>query len=918
MVSLEKYALAIATLSGLLLSCSDNLDDVSEDDLNPPGEIPADAENFTRSAPVVFTEVNPQNFTFQDEDGDNSDWIELFNPADTAVNLKGFSLSNSESEPRKWTFGNAIVPPQSFLIVYFSKKDRADYETPSDSTDMLGSGAWSWSDSESTPVAGNSIAEPWQTSNYVSSVNGRRSISGQMQLAVNTELGWSSACIFVGVNSGSTSDVQDLKTANQLLLTGYVTKDEPLEIRLTQPDYDDWLGWSTTITGTGDSSTVYKISLPTGTSFPDLQNIYGTRFAAVNNHYNRVQFKFTSYIACNQGHFPHTNFKLPKSGGSVFLFDSTGALRDSILYPSVPQGKTFSFAGNGWGFAEPTPLGITSEAYAVQATNRFELPESGFYTDPFTVSLTSDSLSVARCELGGKLPTETSPVVTTLDISQTTVLRCATFRTGALPSDVSTRTYIFESAPSIATAFITADPNSLFDPDSGIYEEGPNASPEEPHYGANYWLDKTIPAEITFFEPGAQTPAFSKTVGYEIFGNYSRTNAKKSFALKFRKRYGDSELEYKIFPEFPNLTVFKDLVFRNNGGNFYQDYIRDRLGSSITQGLGVDYQKARPSIVYVNGKYFGIHNIRERLNENYFLTNYGYDEGSIDLLKTNNEVTCGSASDYLALERYIQANDLRDSAAYAYVQSLMDVDNYTNYIQTEMFIANRDWPGNNLKKWKSHSPETKWKWMLYDLDWGFDNGHAEDRYASMNMFEYTLDSTATSYPNGVEYTVPIRNLLKNSTFRNRFINRFVALTVTKFSVDTVLAKIHSMMQEIQAEIPRDQDRWDHNASYMENQLSKIENFAKIRPAQVIAEMEDYFGLSDFATVTLDPGSCGTISVDGISLHHATALKLYPNIPVTLTAEPSAGCTFIGWNDGDTSSVKTLLPADGSVYTALFR
>ena len=117
MVSLEKYALAIATLSGLLLSCSDNLDDVSEDDLNPPGEIPADAENFTRSAPVVFTEVNPQNFTFQDEDGDNSDWIELFNPADTAVNLKGFSLSNSESEPRKWTFGNAIVPPQSFLIV---------------------------------------------------------------------------------------------------------------------------------------------------------------------------------------------------------------------------------------------------------------------------------------------------------------------------------------------------------------------------------------------------------------------------------------------------------------------------------------------------------------------------------------------------------------------------------------------------------------------------------------------------------------------------------------------------------------------------------------------------------------------------------------------------------------------------------
>ena len=248
----------------------------------------------------------------------------------------------------------------------------------------------------------------------------------------------------------------------------------------------------------------------------------------------------------------------------------------------------------------------------------------------------------------------------------------------------------------------------------------------------------------------------------------------------------------------------------------------------------------------------------------------------------------------------------------------MDVDNYTNYIQTEMFIANRDWPGNNLKKWKSHSPETPWKWILYDLDWGFDNGHAEPQYASMDMFSYTLDSTASSYPNGVEFTVPIRNLLKNSTFRNRFINRFVALTRSKFSADSVLAKIQFLMQEIQAEIPRDQDRWNLNSSHMDNQLSVIQAFAKKRPAEVISEMENYFGIQSSETVTLSANGCGAIAVDGIILRQATSLNLYPGIPVTLTAEVNAGCTFTGWSDGETSKVRTILPANGNAYTANFR
>lgn len=904
------YGILVGLL-GWICCCSDDVESASAVDE------PLPAEPFARTAPVIFTEVTPQNLDYEDEDGDHSDWVEIFNPADTAVNLAGYSFSNSAADPGKWKFGNVVVPPQSFLIVFFSKKDKPDFTAPSDSTQMIGYGAWGWSDAQSSPIAGTSSAEPWLFSKYVHSENGENSISGQMQLGPNGELGWSSACIFVGVGDGSPSDAYDLGEANQLLLTGYVTKGEPLEIRLTQPDLDDWKAWPAQITGTGDSSTTYVVNLPTGTNFPDLKNIYGTRFAAVDGNYNLIQFHFSSIVARNQGHFPHANFKLPKEGGNLFLFDAAGVLRDSIAYPSVPKGMSFSFAANGWGFSKPSPLGFGDLAYATQAKNVFEMPPSGFYSAPITVSFGDASAGTVRCEVGGKAPTENSPnLIGEMTISNTTVLRCATFLDGAFPGDVVTRTYLFEAQPTVAAAFITADPGQLFDPDSGIYEEGPNANAEEPHYGANYWKDKTIPAEITFFEPGTGTPAFEAKVGYEIFGNYSRANAKKSFALKFRKRFGESKLQYRMFPDFPRVTEFKDIVFRNNGGNFYQDYIRDYLSSSITEGLGVDYQKSRFAIVFYNGEYYGIHEIRERLNENYFVSNYGYDENAIDLLKADNSITSGSAGDYIALENYMESHDLSDSAAFAYVASQMDVDNYTSYVQTEMFVANQDWPGNNLKKWRSTSPQTKWKWALYDLDWGFDNGHSQ--YSNIDMFHFFGDSTASSYPNGVEFTVPYRNLMKNENFRNRFINRFSALTAAKFSADTVLSRIDALMGEIAAETFRDQERWKLNDSYMENQLEVIRDFAKKRPAEVIAEMRAFFGLGEIQQVVVAAKGCGTVSVDGISIRGSASIPLFAEIPVTLTAENGAGCVFQGWADGDVSPQKIVYPQNGSLYQAVFR
>ena len=411
-----------------------------------------------------------------------------------------------------------------------------------------------------------------------------------------------------------------------------------------------------------------------------------------------------------------------------------------------------------------------------------EIPPSGFYADPFIVILNDSSL---HCERGGTAPTVRSPAYREIKVYKATTLRCVALENGKKKGDELIRTYVFREQPTIASVFITAVPGSLFDPDTGIYMEGQNAEKKKPHYGANYWVDKEIPIFIEFIEDKDTAPAFAKFAGLEIFGGYSRTYEKKSVAITFREKYGDKRLRYSLFPENPELKKFKGFVLRNNGNNFHNGYIRDRLATSVSEGLGVDYQRGRFVVVYYNGEYFGIHDLRERANRYYFETHYGKDPDEIDLLKADNSVSAGSSADYISLLKWLDTHHLNNAENFNYVASQIDVGNYVNYMLTEMFSNNRDWPGNNLKKWRGTNPLTKWKWLLYDLDFGFGFGDSKKG----NIFSYAANVNKTDGQNGPEHTLLLRRLLENDDFKRMFINRMNVLLVMNFESLRVLAKI---------------------------------------------------------------------------------------------------------------------------------
>ena len=910
---------------------------------------------FVGNFPVVFSEVSPSNANFKDNDGNDPGWLELYNTSDSPVSLKGVALSNDVKFPRRWVFGEASIPAKGHMVVFLSGKNYPDYIAPSDSVNMIGTdcssesstggmggfnfgdfggGMGDWGGGGAIGGAGGATG-----GNTGTTTNNAENLPGKSSLCYN-EGGANQIGAVVKVSSAKGSytrvvvkNAANLGQADQLVVRGFITKNHKIRLNFKEGDaMSEWNGKN--LRGTGDTSSVYYVRLGDNASDVNRSKVSATTFATETEGSESTTFKITSYIARKRGHEPHTTFKAEDNGGALYLVSESGIL-DSVRYSAVPTGTSWSRDGAGkWGFASPSPYGNTvGEVFTVQAeSGEVSIPPSGFYSSAVTVNFPAGT----RCEQGGTAATENSPVVQqTLTISGTTVLRCRTYANGAYPSDEIIRTYVFEQMPSIATMFVTTDPLSMFSPDTGLYMKGNGASGMDPQYGANFWSNRELPVYVELFEKGSpQKPAFGVMGDYKISGQYSRAKEKKSFSVTLREEYGDKRLKYTLFPDNPELKKFKAFSLRNFGNNSGDDYVRDRIGTQMTEGLGVDYQRGRYVVLYYNGKYYGLHDLRERNNEYYYETKYGYDPNDIDLLDANNDAGAGSATDYKNMLSWLQSNELTSDANYQKIADQIDVDNYMNYMSAEMFVNNGDWPHNNLKKWRVASQKGKWKWFLYDVDFGFGAGYNTQ---NGNVFSYVTNASGT---NGMgmmmpgmggqqggqqtsgsisDHTILMIRLLGNDGFKKAFINRFCVLLSMNFAADRLVPQIEALHGQVQAEIARDAEFWNYKSGSFDTNLEKIKSFAQTRQQTIMSEMKSYFTLGETVQVTLAVQGSGKILVHNLPLDKSSmTVNFFRDMPVTVTAEPAGGAVFAGWSDGNSNATRTFNPGELTTLTATFR
>ena len=552
------------------------------------------------------------------------------------------------------------------------------------------------------------------------------------------------------------------------------------------------------------------------------------------------------------------------------------------------------------------------------------LPDAGF-KEPFTLSPPM-AFGIVRCTFDGSEPDSTTPAFSEAQsIDSSTVVRCTEFVNGNVVRKQS-ETYFINEQINMPVVSISVAPNFVQD-----YLDEPPCSPN-PCSGAKFWEDIEYPAHVEYFAEGSASKAksFEIDAGISISGNYSRNQQKKSVAVVMRKQYQSGRINFPLFDTRPEKSTFKSFILRNNGNRFVSDYIGDAMATSLLEGTNVDYQRSRQVIVFYNGDYRGIYDMREKLNEHFVETNYNIDHNNVDFIKISlNEINVqnGTADDYLNLMRFIEsANFIDDNTAYESVSKKIDIPNFMEYIAAEIYYANDDWPHNNVRAWKSgNSP---WKFVAFDIDQGLDwSARMAGWTENTNMIDWTISGgkANTNCSEGGDYICfpnIFAKLIKNSDFKQAFINRAAYLYSTFINSTKIFQQIDYINSTIEkAQITRDQKRYNRrtyknacNDGFDADGLC-LKAWSYNRDKTVRTEFKEAFDLNDEVPITIEVKGNGILKLDDFDIKQSQEYKwdVFEHHPMRLSVEcPTA---FIAWEDGSTDPNRIIDPIRDSIYTA---
>ena len=480
-----------------------------------------------------------------------------------------------------------------------------------------------------------------------------------------------------------------------------------------------------------------------------------------------------------------------------------------------------------------------------------------------------------------------------------------------------------------------------------------NSNPKctEPCKAANFWKDTELPVHVEYFEKGSSTTekTWEIDAGISIIGNWSRYKPKKSVAIKMdNDTYGDKVIKYSLFKTRPEAKKFKSFNLRNNGNRFWTDYVGDAMMTSLMEGTEVDYQRSRQVVVFYNGEYFGIHDMRERLNRHFVETNYGIDSKSINMIKiagTSYEASGtngASTSDYQQLVNSISSANFagENNAQYEQIKSKLNVNSFAQYMFAEMYYHNGDWPNNNIRAWGGNGHP--FKFVAFDTDhgFGFTPGISGFDVQNQNMFDWVLGSKSSNQGgNGgmwggfggfgggssVDSRSPggmLKKLLENPDFKRMFINNACILLNSYLTYEKVQSTVQSMMATMpSSEQQRDEKRWPRNQSNFkwDPTGNTLISYAKNRGETLKKEMAERFDLENEVSVTIGVSGNGSVQVDGMKLpSNNYQCKFFSNNELQLTAAASAGAVFTGWSDGSTENPHKVTPTAGMTITAVFK
>jgi hypothetical protein len=487
----------------------------------------------------------------------------------------------------------------------------------------------------------------------------------------------------------------------------------------------------------------------------------------------------------------------------------------------------------------------------------------------------------------------TEPIV----IRSTTAVRFFA-QAGDRRSPLLSHTYfIGEPKTEFQVISLVIPPYALFHPDKGLFVKGPDAIDslwKMP--GANFWSRAELPMNVEIFGRNGAC-VFRNGAGFRLFGGMSRLFPQKSMVLAARSRYGDKRINYPLFGK-DGLDKFKFLVLRNSGSDFGKAHFRDALMTSLVKDWDLDVQDEAPSHVYINGQYWGVYHIREKINRYFIAAHHDIDKDSIDLMEHRYTRKRGSRIHYLEMLRFLENANLADPTQYAYLQTQMDIENFMNYQIAQIYFDNQD-AGGNIRYWRPKTSDGRWRWILYDTDWGF--GLHESQAYKNNSLAFHTEPDGPAWPNPPWSTFILRKLMMSREFQFQFVNTFCDHLNWSFHPRTVEDRIDFFQQQLEGEIYRHFDRWDLSPKEWYDQIEIMREFARHRPEHVRMHLMERFDLGRERQLVVNAQGQGEVVINN-NIHIGEADDFsgvyFEKLPIRLEAVPRLGYRFSHWEGID--------------------
>ena len=717
---------------------------------------------------IIISEFMEKNrAVIADEDGDFSDWIELYNTGSETVSLKGWRLSDN-AQQKGWKFPDVSIAPGEYLLVFASNKEKeggkelhADFAISGDEAVYLknAEGAFvaeALCDNCDADVSMTNDMLAWSksifpTPGYENSAEGyeqfQQSLVAKGPLVINEAMSYDDGVLWSGERGYC--DWVEIKNIS----------DKPVQLS------DYWLS--------DDDDTLELYRLPQTELAP------GACYVLVCDD---TPGKFHDI-------YPNTGFALGGDGDSIYLTKSGEKPIDFCSLRSIPYGCSYgrSESRPGWLFIEkPTPGKANAEGKRLIADKPVSLTRDGVYEGVESVEVELEGYSI-HYTLDGSAPTEKSEAYTgPISITETCVLRAACFQEDMLSAFPLTLSFIINEGHSLPVVSLATDSPLEF---RRMYD--------------GMQKDVEQPGSLSLYRDG---DSFTIGCGVSLNGQTSLVLMKKNMGVRFRGAYGDAMLEHDIYGG--GVTEFTNLLLRS-GQDYEYSIIRNELAQSICElaQMKVMNQRSIHCILYINGEYSGIYTLKEKTNEQMYASMTGVSKESVTVYEA--PVPYGTDF-YNDVVSFVIKNDMSLDENYEQFCSVMDVDSFIDWLIIEGFCANTDVNIGNLRYCRSSEDDGKWRMMFYDLDATFS--YTGSMYYNL-LSEYGSNNIQVG---SIAYA-----LMSNEEFCDRFLTRAAELYKTVLTNETILSEIDRLSADIAPEVARDYARYTMDISQWEWYLDQL-------------------------------------------------------------------------------------------------